>query len=244
MTVHGPAGPRTRTHGWSRTLVAAALCGGSNAVVDREKKKKRSVLFQELSSARKPFLYIYFSWFPLHPSLDDLFFCLFVEANSLSSRRPPGVTHQSGTHSHSDSLLSSSIFLSVSFILKRVKERRAFVQSTHKLQPLWTDHKLCSLKADAIDKTISKASSNPEKQANFLEDFSHLSRKISTLEKTESYCEKASPRRKQTWQSWKETKSRSWSIRHRRSTKAPACMHACIPSSCSSFFSARLLKPV
>ena len=112
--------------------------------------------------------------------------------------------HSSGTHSLSDSLLSSSIFFSVSFVLKRVKERRAFVQSTHELQRLRIDHKLCSLKADTIDKTIRKASTDPEKQANFLEDLSPLSRKTSTLEKTESYCEKARPRRKQTRQSWKK----------------------------------------
>ena len=176
-------------------------CAGIQyAVVDREEEEKRSVLYQELSLARKPFLYIYIPWFPLHPSLDDLFFCLFVEVISLSPRRRPGV----GTHSIGDSLLSSSIFFSVSFVLKRVQERRAFVQSTHELQRLWIYHKLCSLKADAIDKTIRKASTDPEKQANFLKDFSPLSRKTSTLEKTVSYCEKTWPRREQTQQSWKE----------------------------------------
>ena len=147
---------------------------------------------------------------------------------SLSLSPTSARCHSSGTHSLSDSLLSSSIFFSVSFVLKRVKEKRAFVQSTHELQRLWIDHKLCSLKADAIDKTIRKASTDPEKQANFLEDFSPLSRKTSTLEKRESYCEKARPRRKRTRQSWKERYSSRWSIRHRRSTKAPACtcMHA------------------
>ena len=185
------ANPRTA---WSWTLVAAAVVRGSNAVVDRE-EKKRSVLSQELSLARKPFLYIYFPWFPLQPSPDDLFFCLLVEAISLSPRRPPGGP-SFGSHSLNDSLLSSSIFFSVSFVLKRVKERRAFVQSTHELQRLWIDHKLCSLKADAIDKTICKASTDPEKQPNFLEDFSPLSRKTSTLEKTESYCEKAQTTKK------------------------------------------------
>ena len=163
MTVCGPAGPRTRTHGWSRTLVAAALCGDPMqwSIV----KKKSSILFQKLSSARKPFLYIYFPWFPLHPSLDDLFFCPFVEAISLSLSPTSARCHSSGTHSLSDSLLSSSIFFSVSFILKRVEERRAFLPSTHKLQPLRIDHKLCSLKADAIDKTIRKASTATSKHS-------------------------------------------------------------------------------
>ena len=120
------------------------------------------------------------------------------------SLSPTSATCHSPALTHRDSLLSSSIFFSVSFVLKRVKERRAFVQSTHELQHLRIDHKLCSLKADAIDKTIRKASTDPEKQASFLEDISPLSRKTSTLEKTESYCEKARPRRKQTRQSWKE----------------------------------------
>ena len=190
------ANPRLIADAGRRSVVR-----GSNAVVDRE-EKKRSVLSQELSLARKPFLYIYFPWFPLHPSLDDLFFWLLVEAISLSLS-PTFARCHSPALTHSVTLLSSSIFFSVSFVLKRVKEGRAFVQSTHELQRLSIDHKLCSLKANAINKTIRKASTDPEKQANFLEDFSPLSRKTSTLEKTESYREKARPRRKQTRQSWK-----------------------------------------
>ena len=92
--------------------------------------------------------------------------CLSMRSLSLSlslSLSPTSARcHSSGTHSLSDSLLSSSIFFSVSFILKRVEERRAFVQATHELQPLWIDHNLCSLKADAIDKTIHKASTGRE----------------------------------------------------------------------------------
>ena len=145
--------------------------------------------------------------FPLIPPLPFAGRPLFLPVcrGDLSFSPTSARCHSSGTHSFSDSLLSSSIFFSVSFILKRVKERRPFVQSTHELQHLWIDHKLCSLKADAIHKTIRKASTDPEKQANFLGDFSPLSRKTSTLEKTESYCEEARPRRKQTRQSWKET---------------------------------------
>ena len=85
-----------------------------------------------------------------------------------------------------------------------------------------------------------KASTDPEKQANFLEDFSPLSRKIWTLEKTESYCEKARPRRKQPRQSWKERQSsRSLGDRFdtddRRRHLACMHMHACRRAVC--FFS-------
>ena len=62
MTVRGPAGrvrELTADRGrWSPQR--CTLCGDpGNAVVDRE-EKNRSVLSQELSLARKPFLYIYF----------------------------------------------------------------------------------------------------------------------------------------------------------------------------------------
>ena len=93
---------------------------GSNAVVDRE-EKKISVLSQELFSAGKPFLYIYFPWFPIHPSLEDLFLCLFVEAISLSPRRPPGVTHPALTHSVtlSSQARSSSQFHSIGKVSRK-----------------------------------------------------------------------------------------------------------------------------
>ena len=190
--VREPTADRGR---WPPQRCAGIQCSG------RSWRKKRSVLSQELSLARKPFLYIYFPLTPPPPfSRWPLFLCVGRGDLSLSLSPTSARCHSSGTYSRSDSLLSSSIFFSVSFVSKRVKERRAFVQSAHELQRLWIDHKLCSLKADAIDKTICKASTDPEKQENFLEDFSPLSRKTSTLEKTESYCEKARPRIKQTRQ--------------------------------------------
>ena len=73
--VREPTADRGR---WSPQRCAGIQCSG------RSWRKKRSVLYQELSLARKPFLYIYFPWLPLHPSFDDLFFCLLVEAISLS----------------------------------------------------------------------------------------------------------------------------------------------------------------
>ena len=248
MTVRGPAGPRTRTHGWSRTLVAAALCGDS--VINLE-EKKRSVLSQELSLARQPFLYIYFPWFPLHSSLDDLFFCLFVEAFSLSlslslSLSPTSARcHSSGTHSLSDSLLSSSIFFSVSFILKRVKERKAFVQSTHELQPLWIDHKLCSLKADAIDKTIRKDSTDPEKQADFSEILALCQEKHRLWRKqraTVRRLDHEESRHDRAGKKCRAVADRFDTDDRRRHLHA--CMHARMHTVELFLFSARLLKPV
>ena len=132
---------------WSRSVVR-----GSNAVVDREEKKDQFSLrnYPQLESLSCTSI-----------SLDSpstllsgwsLFLSVCRGDLSLSLSPTSARCHSSGTHSLSDSLLSSSIFFSLSFILKRIKERRAFVQSMHELQPLWIDHKLCSLKADAIDK--------------------------------------------------------------------------------------------
>ena len=161
---------------------------------------------------------------------------------SLSLSPTSARCHSFGTHSLSDPLLLSSIFFSLSFILKRVKQRRAFVQSTHELQPLWIDHKLCSLKADAIDKTTGKASTGPEKQANFLEDFRPFSRKTSTLEKAESYCDNSRPRKSRH----DRARKKRWAVAGRfdtddRRRHLHACMHAYRRD---VFFSARLLKPL
>ena len=174
---------------------------GSNSVVDREEKKYQFSVrnYSQLESLSCTSI-----------SLDSpstlrwmTSFCVCLSRISLSPRRPPGVTHPALTHSVtlSSQARSSSQFYSI----WKVSRRGAFVRSTHELQRWWIAHKLCSLKADAIDKIIRKASIDPKKQANFLEDFSSLSRKTSTWEKTESCCEKARPRRKQTRQSWKET---------------------------------------
>ena len=169
------AWPSRAAYANSRLIAAGrrSVVRGSNAAVDREEKKDQFSLsiYPQLESLSCTSIF-----------LDSPSTLLWMTSFSVClSRRTLSPTsdrcHPSGAHALSDFLLSSSIFFSVSFILKRVKERRAFVQSTHELQPLWIDHKLCSLKADAIEKTIRKVSTDPEKQANFLEDFSPLSRK-------------------------------------------------------------------
>ena len=114
---------------------------------------------------------------------------------SLSSRRPPGVTHPALTRS----LLSSSIFFSVSFVSKMARKRRSNPRTHCRV------YESILSGAHPRHRQDGKASTDPEKEANFREDFSPLSRKSSTLEITESYCEKARARRKQTRQSWKDT---------------------------------------
>ena len=125
VTVRGPAAcaiPQLIADAGRRSAVR-----GSNAVVNREEKE--SVLSQELSSARKPFLHIYFPWFSTTLLwITSSSVCLLRQ--SLSRWHPPGVTLPALTHC----LLWSSIFFSVSFISKRVRKRRAFVQSTHELR--------------------------------------------------------------------------------------------------------------
>ena len=117
---------------WSPQRCAGIQCSASG----RSWKKKRSVLFQELSLARKPFLYIYFPWLPLHPSPDDLFFCVFVAAISLSlsPRLPPGVTHPALTHSVT---LSSRAWSSSQF--------HSFWKESRKEGPLSNPRTNCSL---------------------------------------------------------------------------------------------------
>ena len=111
--VREPTADRGR---WSPQCCAGIQCSG------RSWRKKRSVLSQELSSARKPFLYIYFPWLPLHLSLDDLFFCLLVEAISLSPRRPARCHSPALTHRDSLSLRARSSFQFHSFWKESRKE--------------------------------------------------------------------------------------------------------------------------
>ena len=113
-------------------------------------------------------MYIYFPWFYFHPSLDDLFYCLFVEAISLSLSILDACQVSLIWTLTYLSPLKLDLLLSFIHLEKVLGKEEAFVKSTHELQRLRIDHKLWSLKADAIDKTSKKASTDPEEQQTFL----------------------------------------------------------------------------
>ena len=206
------------------------------------KKKKRLVLSQELSSARKPFLYIYFPWFPLHPSLDDLFFCLFVEVISLSPRRPPGVTHPALTHSVT---LSSQARSSSQF--------HSFWKGSRKEEPLSNPRTNCSL----YESIISSAHWKPTPSTRRSARLPPTPRNQQTFSKILALC-------RQKHRLWRKQRAAVRRLdheesRHDRAGKKRravadrfdtddrrrhlhACMHACRRA--VFFFSTRLLKPV
>ena len=195
--VREPTADRGR---WSPQRCAGIQCNGRSW-----RKKKRSVLSQELSSARKPFLYIYFPSFPIHPSLGDLSFCLFVEAISLTPRRPPGVTHPALTHSVT---LSSQARSSPQF--------HSFWKGSRKEGPFSYPRTNCSLYESIISCAHWKPTPStrpsagppptPRSKQTFLKISALCREKHRLWRKQRATVRRpARPRRKQTRQSWKET---------------------------------------
>ena len=207
----------------------------------RSWRKKRSVLSQELSSARKPFLYIYFPWLSLHPSLVDLFFCLFVKAISLSPRPPPGVTHPALTHSVT---LSSQARSSSQF--------HSFWKVSRKEEPLSHPRTNCSL----YEAMISCAHWKPTPSTRRSARPPPTQRNKQTLLKILALCRE----KHRLWRKQRATVRRldHEESKHDRAGKKRravadrfdtddrrrhlhACMHAYRQA---IFFSAKLLKPV
>ena len=218
----GQPGPCTETHSWLQTMYvpwSPQPVWGSGRLWSKNQFclrnwPKLERLFVHLFSMDlppPPYFSVCSSRLSLYLSL---YFSLSLSLSlSLSpdARRQLGVTYPA---------LSLSLSLSLSF-----KPDLSWSSQFHSLKkgqgkkdlcPIhaWTaqrlriDRKLCSLimRSDAMDKTIRKADTKKRlAEAHFLEDFSHLSKRTSTLGITESYCEKARSKRKQIQQSWKET---------------------------------------
>ena len=122
--------------------------------------------------------------------------------NHCAPRGPPGVT------------LRHSLTVTLSSRARSSSQFHSIWKESRKEGPLSNPRTNCSVYESIIScahwkptpstKRSARLPPTPRNKQTFLKILALCREKTSTLEKTESYCEKARPRRKQTRQSWNE----------------------------------------